>query len=49
MMVQGQAVFANPFDITTVPTARLKDVLEILSEPDQDRVIRAIDDLISRA
>jgi toxin CcdB len=49
MTVQGQTVYADPLDIATVPASRLGDVLEILPESDQDRIIRTIDEMISRA
>ncbi len=46
-VVQGQAVYADPLNIATVVALRLKDVVEILSEADGHRVIRAIDETIS--
>ena len=49
MTVQGQTVYADPLDIATVPVSRLHDILEILADSDQDRIIRAVDELISRA
>ncbi len=45
----GQQLYANRLEILTVPTARLGNILTVLSEPDQDSVIRAIDEMISRA
>ena len=47
--VQGQSVYADPLNIATVPSKRLTAVLEVLPEADQDRIIRAIDEMISRA
>ena len=49
MVVQGMPVYADPLDIAVVPASRLVTILEFLSEPDQDRIIRAIDEMISRA
>lgn len=49
MTVKGQTVYGDPLDIATVPVSRLRDVSEILSEGDQDRIIRAIDQMICRA
>ena len=48
LSVQGQTVYANPLNIATVLVSRLKDVLETLSDSDQDRIIRAIDEMVSR-
>lgn len=48
MMVQGQAVYANPFDIATLPSHRLSEPLGMLDEPEQDKVISALDELVSR-
>ncbi|MEE8663146.1 MAG: CcdB family protein [Acetobacter sp.] len=47
--VEGEEVFANPFDLATVPAARLGAVVGVLAEPDQDMIIRALDELVSRA
>ncbi|MCP1213959.1 CcdB family protein [Acetobacter okinawensis] len=47
--VEGEDVFANPFDLATVPAARLGTVVGILAERDQDMIIRALDELVSRA
>jgi toxin CcdB len=49
LVVQGHAVYANPLDIATVPAARLKYVLAILPDGDQDRIMQAIDEMASRA
>jgi len=49
LAVQGSIVYANPLNIATVAVTRLKDVLEVLSDGDQDRIIRAIDEMVSRA
>ena len=48
-MVLGVAVFANPLDISTIPTTRLGTPVAILPESDQSLLITAIDELISRA
>jgi toxin CcdB len=42
-------VYANPLDIATVAFSRLGEVLEILADRDQDRIIRCIDEMVSRA
>lgn len=47
--VRGQTVYANPLELATVPRARLGTMLEVLSEAAQDRVVQAIDEMISRA
>ena len=49
MTVQGKAVYANPLDVATIPAIRLRDALGVLDEADQDRVMRALDELTSRA
>lgn len=49
LTVQGQTVYANPLNLATIPVATLKQVLEVLPERDQDRIIQAIDEMISRA
>lgn len=49
IMVQGQIVYANPLELATVPVTRLGRMLEILAEAVQDRLIQAIDEMISRA
>jgi toxin CcdB len=49
LTVQGRLVYANPLDLATVPAKRLAEMLEILSEAAQDRIIRAIDEMITRA
>ncbi len=48
-VIQGVVVWANSLNLVTMPADRLRDVLEILPEADQDRIIRAIDEMISRA
>jgi toxin CcdB len=48
MTVQGQTVYADPLDVAAVPASRLRDILEILQDSDQDRIIRAIDEMVSR-
>ena len=49
LMVLDQAVFADVLNIATLPSARLRRSLLVLDESDQDRVIQAIDEMISRA
>ncbi len=49
LTVRKQAVYADPLNLATVPAKRLTDMLEILPEAAQDRIIRAIDEMISRA
>ncbi len=49
LTVQGRAVYADPLDIAALPAKRLRDVLEVLSENDGHRIIRAIDEMISQA
>ena len=49
LTVQGQAVYANPFNIATVASDLLKSPVTLLDEADQDKVIRALDELVSRA
>jgi toxin CcdB len=48
-VIQTQAVYADPLNLATVRADRLKIVRELLSDRDQDRVIRAIDEMISRS
>lgn len=48
LVVQGIAVWADPMNLATVQRRLLGSELEILADPDQDRIIRAIDELISR-
>lgn len=47
--VEGEDVFANPLDLATVPVEQLGTVLGILPEREQDAIIRALDELVSRA
>lgn len=47
--VEGEDVFANPLDLATVPVARLGMVLGILPERNQDAIVRALNELVSRA
>lgn len=47
--IEGENVFANPFDLTTIPAARLGSAVGVLAERDQDMIIRALDELVSRA
>lgn len=49
LTVRGRDVYANPLDMATIPTARLGEVLETLPERMQDQIVRAIDEMISRA
>lgn len=48
-VVQRVAVYANPFDIAILPHVRLQEFVVRLEEFDQDKVIRALDELVSRA
>src|ERR1700733_4027432 len=47
LLVQGMTVYADPLDIATAPVQRLGDVVQILPESDQDRIIRAVDEMVS--
>ena len=49
LTVLGRAVYANSFDLSTIPARRLGTALLILPEPDQDLVARALDEMVSRA
>ncbi|MBV1830835.1 CcdB cytotoxin-like protein [Komagataeibacter sp. AV436] len=49
LCVEGEDVFANPFDLATVPTTQLGAAIGILAERDQDAIFRALDELVSRA
>jgi len=49
LRVEGEDVFANPFDLATVPASRLGNVLYVLPERDQDAIIRALDELVMRS
>lgn len=49
LYVEGEDVFANPLDLATIPATRLGTAVGVLAEPDQDTIIRALDELISRA
>lgn len=48
LTIEGEDVFANPFDLATVPASRLGNALSVLPEKDQDAIIRALDELILR-
>lgn len=48
LRVEGEDVFANPFDLATIPASRLGEVLSVLPERDQDAIIRALDELVMR-
>lgn len=47
-IVQGQTVYADPLNIATLPRRILGPELEVLGDAAQDRIIRAIDEMISR-
>lgn len=47
--VEGEDVFANPLDLATIPVERLGTVLCVLPETQQDVIVRALDELVSRA
>ena len=49
LCVQGEDVFANPFDLATIPASRLGKAFCVLPEREQDAIIRALDELVSRA
>ncbi|WP_376089547.1 CcdB family protein [Roseomonas sp. CCTCC AB2023176] len=49
MTVLGETVYANPFDVATVPKERLGTTLALLDDAQGDAVVRALDELISRA
>lgn len=47
VVVLNQVVFADVLNMATLPSARLGRSLMVLDERDQDRVIQAIDEMIS--
>ena len=47
--VEEEDVFANPFDLATVPTTQLGAAIGVLPERDQEAIVRALDELVSRA
>ena len=49
LMVMKQAVFADVLNMATLFKARLSHPLVALGESDQNRIIQAIDEMISRA
>lgn len=49
LVVLEQVVFADVLNMATISKTRLEDPLASLSESDQDRIIRAIGEMISRA
>lgn len=49
LRVAARDVFADPFDLATVPASRLGEALCVLPEHDQDRIARALDEMFSRA
>lgn len=46
--VEEEDIFATPFDLATIPAARLGTAVGVLAERDQDKIIRALDELVSR-
>ncbi len=48
LAVNGHVVFVNPLNMATIAAARLDEPVAVLGEHDQNRVIRAIDEMISR-
>jgi toxin CcdB len=46
--IEGRIVILNPLEIASVATDRLGEMVTTLA-PDSDRIVRAIDELISRA
>ena len=48
-MVLGQAVHADPLNRATIPLSRLGAALTVRSDADADRIIAALDEMISRA
>ncbi len=49
LIVMKQFVFADVLNMATLFKARLGDPLVSLAESDQDRIVQAIDEMISRA
>jgi len=49
LTLMGILVYANPLAMATISRALLREAVGMLSEPDQDRIVRAIDEMISRA
>jgi toxin CcdB len=48
--VAGQRLIANPFDLATIPLARLgRPVASLADDESRAKLIRAIDELISQA
>ncbi len=47
--VLGEAVYANPLDLATFLAHRLQSIGAVLPEPDQDRIMKSIDEMLSRA
>lgn len=47
--IAGEDVIADPFDLAAIPVTKLGKMIDILSERDQDTIIRALDELTSRA
>ena len=49
LRIDDKLVFVDALNIATIHAKRLGSIVAILGEHDQDRVIRAIDEMISRA
>lgn len=49
LTVLGERVFADPLNIATIPARRLGDPVTTLDEASADAIVRAIDEMISRA
>lgn len=49
LTVQGQLVYADPLDLATLPAKTLAASLGVLAEEDQDKIMRALDEMVSRA
>jgi toxin CcdB len=49
LRVLGVAVFANPLNLATVRASTLRERVCVLEEREQDRIVRAVDEMISRA
>ncbi|WP_239479450.1 hypothetical protein [Lichenicola cladoniae] len=49
LVVRGHSVYACPFDTATIPAFRFTEALETLADIDQDKVIPALDEFVTRA
>lgn len=50
VLVEGRQLIANPFDIATIPLARLGAPIGTLADEDsRSRLLRALDELVSQA